>query len=192
MFLQLIAEVDPALNRRLHEDNRYRPYTLSPLGIGEQCREFDGFRWPRHQDIRAGIPCALRITLLEDTLFPTFNRYFLDHPEPTFRLCETEFAVTNVLATAYAGSPWSVYCPYAELIDRASQTNRRISVQFLSPTSFDIGDVDMPLPIHRLVFQSWRKRFTEFYQVAFLQEFETLVEQYTGHSEKWIRKKQHS
>jgi CRISPR-associated endoribonuclease Cas6 len=180
MFLQLIAEIDPALNQRLHEDNRYRPYTLSPLRIGDQDREFDGFRWPRHQDIRAGTPCALRVTLLEDAIFPTFSRYFLDHPEPTFRLGEMEFAVTNVLATADAGSPWSDYCPYPELIDRASQTDRRISVQFLSPTSFDIGDVDMPLPIPRLVFQSWRKRFAEFYQVAFLPEFEALVEQYTG------------
>jgi len=186
MFLHLIQEVDPELCKRLHEDNRYRPYTLSPLGIGEptpdpsQEGNFQGFRLPRYQRLSAGTPCYLRTTLLEDMLFPAFSQYFLTRIEPTFRLGETEFTVTNVLSTSGHDNPWSAYCSYAELIERASQRNRRITLRFLTPTSFRCGDVDLPLPLPRLVFRSFMKRFEEFYQVAFLPDFEEQVEFYTG------------
>jgi CRISPR-associated endoribonuclease Cas6 len=199
MFLHLIREVDPALCQRLHDDSKYRPYTLSPLGIGEPTPDpsqegkntplrppqggnaFLGFRLPRSRRISAETPCYLRITLLEDMLFPPFSQYFLSREEPTFRLGETEFAVTNVQGTSDHTNPWSTYWSYAELIERASQKkNRRISLRFLTPTSFRFGDVDLPLPFPRLVFRSFMKRFEEFYQVAFLPDFEEQVERYTG------------
>ena len=78
MLLHLIRDVDPAVTERLHTDQKYRPYTLSPLGIGEPGTHFDGFRLPRQYDLQAGTPCYLRVTFLEDMLFPTFSRYFLD------------------------------------------------------------------------------------------------------------------
>ncbi len=54
MFLQLLREVNPAVCERLHDDSRYRPYTLSPLGLGEPAADFQGFRLPRQSDIREG------------------------------------------------------------------------------------------------------------------------------------------
>jgi hypothetical protein len=113
MFLHLMEEVDPAVSARLHNDDKYRPYTLSPLGIGgptphpsqegkthpypSQEGNFQGFWLPRDSLLRSGTPCYLRLTLLEDLLFPTFSRYFLDRAEPTFVLGETEFVVTGVM-----------------------------------------------------------------------------------------------
>jgi hypothetical protein len=35
MFLELLGSVDAAVAQRLHDDSRYRPYTLSPLSIHE-------------------------------------------------------------------------------------------------------------------------------------------------------------
>jgi CRISPR-associated endoribonuclease Cas6 len=217
MFLHLMQAVDPAVSARLHNDDKYRPYTLSPLGVGEPTpipsqegnfqRGLQGFWLPRESLLRNGTPCYLRITLLEDDLFPTFGRYFLDRAEPTFVLGETEFVVTGVLNESTHPDPllggemqarrlrsqdthssplpggdiqWSQYLSYAELINRASQTNRRISLRFLTPTSFRRGKVDFPLPDPRLVFQSYRKRFEEFYAVAFLSDFEEQVEFHTG------------
>ena len=119
MFLHLLEEVDPAVARRLHDESKYRPYTLSPLGIGEPSRQFDGFRLPRQYDLQAGTPCYLRVCLLEDGLFPPFSRYFLERPEPSFRLGGSEFTVTNVTVTQDGGSPWSLYLPYEQLIERA-------------------------------------------------------------------------
>jgi CRISPR-associated endoribonuclease Cas6 len=190
MLLHLIRDVDPAVTQRLHTDQKYRPYTLSPLGIGEPTPDpsqkgnyrsgFDGFRLPRQYDLQAGTPCYLRVTFLEDMLFPTFSRYFLDRGEPTFQLGSTEFTVTNVLATSDHNNPWSTYISYTELIEQASPKTRKISLQFLTPTSFRRGNVDFPMPDPRLVFRSYRKRFEEFYQVAFLPDFDEQVEYYTG------------
>lgn len=35
MFLHLMSTVDPAMAERLHHEDDYRPYTLSPLDIGD-------------------------------------------------------------------------------------------------------------------------------------------------------------
>lgn len=185
MFLQLIHEVDPATNHRLHDDRAYRPYTLSPLGIGEPAAEFQGFRLPRQQRLSAGTPCYLRLTLLEDHVFPVFSRYFTERPDPTFRLGYTEFGITDVTVTGDGRTPWSVYRPYQDLVDTASRTHRTIALQFLTPTTFGFGDVDLPLPLPRLVFQSLSRRFAEFApqavldEVAFVPDFAAQVERYT-------------
>jgi CRISPR-associated endoribonuclease Cas6 len=197
MFLHLMEQVDPAVSARLHNDDRYRPFTLSPLGVGERGRNFRGFQLPREQMLKTGTPCYLRITLLEDDLFPTLGRYFLASPEPIFRLGDTEFTVTSVLATPESGNQWSTYIPYRDLIERTyrqagclrSQDNpphplsggeRRITLHFLTPTSFSKGDMDLPLPLPRLVFQSYLKRFTEFCDFVFLPDFVELVDLHTG------------
>lgn len=181
MFLQLIRDVEPTVCQRLHDDSQYRPYTLSPLGIGEPDEHFEGFRLPRQYDLRAGTPCYLRITLLDDRLFPIFSKYFLSHETPTFLLGATNFIVTNVLCMSNQHASWSGYVPYSALIEQASQNkNRKISLQFLTPTSFRRGNVDFPLPDPRLVFRSYRKRFEEFYHVVFLPDFDEQVEYYTG------------
>ena len=180
MFLNLLEQVDPAVARRLHDDSKYRPYTLSPLGVGEPSKDFDGFRLPRQYELRAGTPCYLRICLLEDALFPTFSRYFLDRPEPEFRLGGSTFKVTNVTVTQDGGSPWSLYLPYEQLIERASRTQRKITLQFLTPTSFSRQKIDFPLPDPRLVFRSFRTRFEEFCEVDFPEDFDQQVEYNTG------------
>ena len=180
MFLHVIDEVDPAAGQRLHDESRYRPYTVSPLGIGEPAADFQGFRLPRQSSVRAGSPCYVRMTLLEDSLFPIFSRYFLSQPEPTFRLGRTLFQVTNVACTNDRATPWSAYRSYTELIGKASRRQRTITLRFLTPTSFRRGDVDFPMPDPRLVFRSYRRRFEDFAQIAVLPDFDEQVEFYTG------------
>ncbi len=190
MFLHLLGDVDPATVQRLHTENMYRPYTLSPLGIGklptlplrdDGKRGFQSFWLPTTRHVKRKTPCYVRITLLEDALFPTFSRYFLSRAEPTFRLGNTQFVVTNVIVTQGADNSWSTYKQYHELVEHASmQRSRKISLHFLTPTSFRRGNVDCPLPDPRLVFGSYRQRFEEFYEFKFLPDFDEQVEYYTG------------
>lgn len=180
MFLNLIKQVDPAVATRLHDDPGHRPFTLSPLGVADEVSTFQGFWLPREQMLRRGTACYLRVTLLDEALFPIFGRYFLEHVEPGFVLGETEFVITDVLTMADGRTPWSGYVSYPELIDRAMQPRRKLKLAFLTPTSFSQGKIDLPLPLPRLVFQSYRKRFAQFYQVAFLPDFEAQVEQHVG------------
>ncbi len=190
MFLHLIQDVDPAVSERLHNDDRYRPYTLSPLGIGETPGNYyQSFRLPRDGILERETRCYFRLTLLEDELFSIVHGYFLEKGKLALRLGETEFMVTDVVDNTDGTHPsplpggeaqWSQYLSYPELINRTPHRNRRISLRFLTPTSFRRGRIDFPLPDPRLVFRSYRKRFEEFYQVAFLPDFEEQVEYHTG------------
>ncbi len=188
MFLHLMDEVDPAAAQRLHDGKGYRPYTLSPLGIGIQGDTFQGFKMPREQKIRSGSLCYLRITLLDDMLFPTFSQYFLARPQPTYRLGNTQFIVTDVMATPENPHSWSQYLSYTELIENADRRRRRIKLRFLTPTTFKRSDIDLPLPLPRFVFQSYLRRFQEFSSFEFLPGFVDLVDRYTGiSSQKGVR-----
>lgn len=180
MFLHLMEQVDPEVSARLHDEPGYRPFTLSPLGLEDEVSRFQGFWLPKHERLERGTACYLRLTLLEDDLFPVFSRYFLTRAQPTFVLGETEFDVTNVLVTPDNGTPWSRYQSYPELIDTALQQRRKFRLRFLTPASFSQGKTDLPLPVPRLVFQSYKKRFEKFYQVAFLPDFEDQIDYYVG------------
>ena len=180
MFLHLIQAVDATLSARLHDDSTFRPYTLSPLGLGAAGHDFDAFRLTQRGAIAAGTPCFFRLTLLDDALFPTFARYFLEHAEPQFYLNDTAFTVTNVQATPDERTPFSRFASYHDLARAASQTQRQIRLLFLTPTAFRIGDADMPLPVPRLVFQGYHKRFQEFAPTDFAPDFETLVERFVA------------
>jgi len=180
MFLHLIEQVDPQLAVRLHEDNRYRPFTLSPLAIGSQIADFKGFRLPRHHILSQGTPCSLRITFLDDSLFPTFTHSIMEMPSPELRLGSTLFTITNIMTSARADNRWSQFLSYPHLIQQASQNRRKLSLHFLTPTSFSFGDVDLPLPLPRLIFRSYQRRFQEFCGMLFLPDFVELVERYTA------------
>jgi CRISPR-associated endoribonuclease Cas6 len=180
MFLELIRQVDPALSQRLHDEHDYRPYTLSPLGIVAQNRDFQGYWLPRERLIRAETLCYVRITFLDDSLFAAFSSYFLSRIEPTVRLGDTQFVVTDVLVGADSQQRWGRFVSYQELVQQASATERRIHLRFLTPTSFRAGDLDVPLPLPRLVFRSFQKRFAEFAAITVPPELPEQVEQMVG------------
>lgn len=180
MFLNLIQQVDPALSQRLHEEPKYRPYTLSPLGIVAENRDFQGYWLPRSRMLPAETLCYVRITFLDDTVFPIFSSYFLRRPDPTFRLGDTEFAVTDVLTNAGEGNVWGRYISYDDLVRRASHDERRIKLRFFTPTSFSSGKVDLPVPLPRLIFRSFLKRFQEFRQARFPENVEQDIDFFVG------------
>jgi CRISPR-associated endoribonuclease Cas6 len=182
MFLHLIQQVDASLMLRLHDEPGYRPFTLSPLGIYGESGQFQGYWLPHDYLIRADSACYLRVTLLDDELFPVFSRYFEAVPTPNFLLGETLFHVTEVLDTADTDNAWSRHQSYAELIDRALRCQRRrtLRLRFSTPTSFRQGNLDLPLPLPKLVFQSYKRRFETFYDVEFLPDFEQRVEYHVG------------
>jgi len=180
MFLTLLRQVDPELTNRLHANSAYRPYTLSPLGLMAQNRDFQGWRMPRDRMIAAETACFVRITFLEDDLFATFSSYFLSRIDPTFRLGETQFTATDVLVGADSRQRWGRFVSHQALAERASDTERRIHLRFLTPTSFRAGNWDLPLPLPRLVFRSYQKRFEEFAHITVPPEFADSVEEHVG------------
>lgn len=182
MVLQRIQQVDPGLAAQLHDAPGSRPFTLSPLGTVDYEHRFQVFHLSRQQSVAAGTTCYLRVTLLADELFPVLRQVFFEPPGLTVLLGTNEFALTTGQEFWENEPSWVSSRSYPELIDRALQHQRRrkFSLKFITPTSFSQGDLDLPLPLPRLVFHSYKKRFEQFYQVVFLPDFEALVERFVG------------
>ena len=181
MFFHLLDQVDKKLVDRLHEDNRYRPFTLSPLALHEDVDHFHGAAWlPRDRMLKQGTSTAFRITFLDDTLFPAFSQSMLNMRSPEVRLGGTMFTITNILTSTRVDNRWSRFTSYPDLIQHASKVQRKIMLHFLTPTTFGFGNVDLPLPLPRLVFQSYQRRFQEFCGMVFPPDFAEQVELYTA------------
>lgn len=182
MFLHLMQQIDPAVSAQLHDEAGYRPFTLSPLGVYNEVSRFQGFWLPGDTILSPKTACYVRVTLLDDALFSVFNQYFQSVSKAIVTLAETEFVVTDMLNASDTRNEWSRSSTYPELIDQAlrHQRKRKLRLRFMTPTSFSQGKIDLPLPLPRLVFQSYKKRFERFYQVTFLPDFEKQVEYAVG------------
>ena len=105
----------------------------------------------------------IRITLLDDALYPYVSQFFLQHLNgvPLLRLGRSVLAVSRVLTTPESGEPWAGFARFDELLARASEHETAWHIQFVTPTAFKTGDAAMPLPVPRLCFQSWLNSWDE-------------------------------
>jgi len=111
----------------------------------------------------------IRITLLDDGLYPHVSQFFLQHLSevPLLRLGRSALAVSRVLTTPESGEPWAGFARFEALLARASEDETAWSIQFVTPTVFKTGDADMPVPVPRLCFQSWLNSWDEHSPLPF-------------------------
>jgi CRISPR-associated endoribonuclease Cas6 len=114
----------------------------------------------------------IRITLLDDGLYPHVSQFFLQHLSgvPLLRLGRSELAVSRVMTTPESGEPWAGFARFEELLARASENETAWHIQFVTPTAFKSGDADMLLPVPRLCFQSWLNSWDEHSPLPFFQD----------------------
>ena len=133
-LLQWITAANADVTEAFHNRPVRKPFTISALRRG--C---DGdWYW--------------RVTLLQDDLW-----------EPLWT------GVQAVGVLDLDGCLWPVRWPDAQvthlsydfLLTHVQHTDR-IRMRFLSPTTFRAGDLDVPLPEPRAVFQSWLNRWNDF------------------------------
>ncbi|MFQ5905358.1 MAG: CRISPR-associated endoribonuclease Cas6 [bacterium] len=122
-----------------------KAFTLSPLFVSR------GRAW-------------FRVSFLEDRFFPSFTQYFLKHPVPVVSLDTAELHVEEVITLP---DGWSGYATYEELLAGA-RPETELTLEFKSPTAFRQGDLVLPLPMPKLVFQSYLERWEQFSPVALL------------------------
>jgi len=130
VFFEILKQSDPNIAERVHNMTDVKPFTVSPLqsefkklGKGQVL-------------ITAGTECWMRYTLLDDTLFPVFSRYFLTVQRPTIRLARGVFELTELLTSQnIEETKWSGHASYGELMEQA-KTNTIIDLRFYSPTAF--------------------------------------------------------
>jgi CRISPR-associated endoribonuclease Cas6 len=168
LFLQeLIQKQDPALATMLHAPKNSKPFTtaiLKPLGSDSHGRPAD--KRPVHRSKASyGDPgeMKMRITLLDDALYPLISQFFLQHIGgiPTLHLGRSALVISKVSVTPESGEPWAGFARFETLLAQGLETETSWRICVATPTAFKSGDADLPLPIPRLCFQSWLNSWDE-------------------------------
>ena len=168
LFLQeLIQKQDPALATMLHEPNNSKPFTtailklLGPNGLGRPEDKKPAHRSKASHGDQGEI--KMRITLLDDALYPLISQFFLQHIGgiPTLHLGRSALVISKVSVTSESGELWAGFAAFETILAQGSETETSWRMSFATPTAFKSGDADLPLPIPRLCFQSWLNSWDE-------------------------------
>jgi len=182
LFLNLVSAVDTDLSAYLHDQANEKAFTLSPLQISRKevhknstqheqkiilpaaARGISqAIQWEHKQAIRENTPIWWRISLLDDSLFDRLTQLWqqmnFDIP---WHLGPTNIYITKILTVPKIDRPWVNFCTYAELFDRASETERQISFTFCTPTNFRQGQYDTAMPTRESVFSSLANRWNKY------------------------------
>ena len=168
LFLQeLIQKQDPALATTLHAPKNSKPFTtaiLKPLESNGLGRTEEKKPAPRSKASHGDQgEMKMRITLLDDALYPLISQFFLQHIGgiPTLHLGRSALVISKVSVTPESGEPWAGFASFDTLLAQSSETETSWRICVATPTAFKSGDADLPLPIPRLCFQSWLNSWDE-------------------------------
>jgi len=177
LFLEeLIEKQDAALAAQLHAPRNAKPFTTAILHPVRTDRELHtraaADRPGAGQGMLSAGEMQIRLTLLDDALYPHVSQFFLQHLNgvPLLRLGRSVLAVSRVMTTPESGEPWAGFARFDELLARASEHETTWNIQFVTPTAFKTGDAAMPLPVPRLCFQSWLNSWDAHAPLPFFQD----------------------
>ncbi|PSN18373.1 CRISPR-associated endoribonuclease Cas6 [filamentous cyanobacterium CCP5] len=188
LFLSLVSSVDMDMGKQLHANQANKSFTLSPLQIVNsfECSVLNSeqststrnsklktqnsklLRWTYRQPISPGTPCWWRISLLDDRLFAQLNQLWLNlNPNQPWHLGPADLHITSILGTPQSTQPWANFCNYQQLYEQASDQERKLTLQFYTPTAFRQGKYDSALPTPDRVFGSLLRRWNHYSGLAF-------------------------
>jgi CRISPR-associated endoribonuclease Cas6 len=182
LFLNLVSAVDSDLSAYLHDQSNEKAFTLSPFQVSRkevaksstpQTQKrvlpaaarpiFPAIQWEQQQAIGENTAIWWRISLLDDGLFDRltelWQQLYFDRP---WHLGPTNIYITNILSQPQSNQPWVNFCSYAELFDRASDTERQIAFSFCTPTNFRQGVYDSAMPTRESIFGSLANRWNKY------------------------------
>ena len=169
LFLTLVSSVDQQLGNRLHEQQRSKAFTLSPLQIHRQ--QNSSLQWDYKHSIKPHTSCWWRVSLLDESLFSHLSSLWLNlSPQQLWRLGPAELQITSIVGTPSPSQPWAHFISYPHLFEAASEENRQIRIRFCTPTAFRQGSYDSPLPTRDCVFKSLLDRWNSYSPLPFTEE----------------------
>jgi CRISPR-associated endoribonuclease Cas6 len=168
LFLQeLIQKQEPALAAILHAPKNSKPFTTAIL----RTLATDGFGRPEGKRLAYRSQAShghygemkMRLTLLDDALYPLVSQFFLQHIGgiPTLHLGRSALVISKASVTFKSGEPWAGSASFEAMVAEGSETETSWRLCFATPTAFKSDDADLPLPIPRLCFQSWLNSWHE-------------------------------
>lgn len=161
-LLNLIRKGDSPLAQQLHDENSSKPYTISLVQGGKRGR--DGA-----QHFGEGDAGEWRFSLMMQPAFEALlQKYLLNNSLPHVRIGVLQFAITDVYVATQSHQD-SGHISVRELSDAwqdtpREQLPRRITLDFLSPTTFSRGRDRAGyryrvFPDAKTVFSALRKRW---------------------------------
>jgi CRISPR-associated endoribonuclease Cas6 len=189
LFLNLVSAVDTDLSAYLHDQTNEKAFTLSPLQVNRKeiyansnnstqslkkkvlpaatSAISDAIQWEHKQPIRENTPIWWRISLLDDSLFDRLTQLWLQlNFDSPWHLGPADLYITNIVNIPKSTQPWVNFCTYAELFDRASETERQIAFTFCTPTNFRQGLYDTAMPTRESIFSSLANRWNKYSPIA--------------------------
>jgi CRISPR-associated endoribonuclease Cas6 len=136
-FLGLVSRGDRALGKLLHSARSQRPFTLHLLGLE------DGL-------------LRVRLSVLAPELFANFWNFWEKKGGISLQIGKNLLQPISISKD----SPWCGTSSWQELLER--EPTREMALLFASPTAFKAGDLDLPLPVPRLVFKGLLAKWNLF------------------------------
>jgi CRISPR-associated endoribonuclease Cas6 len=187
LFLDLVRSHNPTLGTTLHGQTTQKAFTLSPLQTQLDKQQNPGtLQWSHPRAIPANTHCWWRITLLDDSLFAQLAHLWLGlSNQQQWLLGGSPIQVTSVMGTQQASQPWASYMSYAQLVEQASDRNRKLPFRLCTPTNFRISDYDSCMPTRDRVFKSLLKRWNHYSGIPFPEDLINAIypSEYSLHSE---------
>lgn len=182
LFLSLVSSVDAEMGNQLHANQSNKSFTLSTLQVVLNSANKHTYqhskpsphsklktqhskllKWHHHNPITPGTLCWWRISLLDDRLFTRLNRLWLNlNPHHPWHLGPANLHITSILGTPQSTQPWANFCNYQQLYEHASETERKLTLQFYTPTAFRQAKYDSAMPTPERVFSSLLRRWNHY------------------------------
>jgi len=154
LFLNLFRQSGREMADQLHESAAIKPFTVSSLQGKFQ-------RSGKSVEVIPGADYSLRLTFLEEDLFSYFMDAVLKASNQTLRLESALFKIDQLLLYQ-KDSPLCHHQSYEELLSESS-VDRKVGLQFLSPTAFRSGGKrNVLFPDSSLVFGSYLSKWQHF------------------------------
>lgn len=166
--LRLLESVTPGLGDRIHEWEGVKPLTCSGLfGSGPTA----ALRYRRGKAlIRAGETYRVRYTGLTEEISATLlEACFGGQPATRLTTWEAVRHPFEIVGAVCDNSidPWSSNITYQELashhlLEANPERAKKVTLNFFSPTAFKSNELQVPIPMPRLVFGSLLERWNAF------------------------------
>ena len=174
LFFELVEAVDPRLGQILLSDPTNRSYSFSPLQCPRPSRsKQNALQYNSGVIIPAQTQCWWRITLLDDPLFDSIGSLWQSLCGERFDLGTAYLTIDEIIVKtptpnrARAAAASATACSYSELYAQASDYERNIHIEFLTPVVFEHQGTLSPMPSADSLFQPLRKYWNHYSGLLF-------------------------
>ncbi|MEN6515171.1 MAG: CRISPR-associated endoribonuclease Cas6 [Fervidobacterium sp.] len=152
-----MREANEKISEQVHKLSDLKPFTVSPIF---------GTRFGKPTIIEKDRTYKLRVTFLEDKIFELFTTKVMRDRilKNTLRVGPIEFLITKVIVD-HTRSYWaSVFSP-KDYIENNTELRKEITLSFVTPTLFRIGDLHLSKPDAEKIYVGLLKKFNKYSDV---------------------------